>query len=203
MGIFTENENIVFVNLVSTPEQIRRSFPECGKSFSGIVSADYPVNISKIQSKLGKFLASHITTTRFDDDAHRVLLVTNRTEWDLHMLELAQRIERMGGVPPHECIARIEEELSRLLGTLKMYGEEQFTILRSYYYQWPVYGSANAGNAITPEQFFDHCANQIRRQDAVVAWAGLGQTPLPESIAQTMAGNKGSIIIEKWRKQTA
>lgn len=201
MGIFSEEQKIVFVNLVSTPEQIYRSFPECGKSFSGIVSADYPVNVSKIQSKLGQFLARHISTTRFDDDAHMVLLITNRTEWDLHMSELARRIENFRGLSPYECIGLIEEHLSRLAGTIKMYGKEQFSALRSYYYQWPVYGSANAGNVVTVEQFFDHCANQIRRADAVVAWAGLDKTPLPESIARTMAGNHGLELLDKWRKQ--
>jgi len=199
MGAFSDENKIVFINLVSTPEQINRSFPEFDGDVSRIASIKYPVDINKVQSKLGQFLATHISTTRFDDDAHRVLLITNRTEWDLYMLELAKHIEMMRGIQPYECISRIEGEIASLRSMLKMYDEEQFTTLRSYYYQWPVYGSANAGDAVTPEQYFDHCANQIRRADAVVAWAGLGQTPIPESIARTMAGNHGLELLTKWR----
>jgi hypothetical protein len=88
--------SITTVNLVSTPEKIREYHPDArdprGSYAPGIMSADFPIDPTGCSTKLGAWLASHVSTTRFDDDASRCQILLPVTEEGLEVRELGQQL---------------------------------------------------------------------------------------------------------------
>lgn len=187
--------NVRIINLVATAERLKRDFPDSHKAqslTSGIMSADYRVDLSRIETKLGQWLAEHIDTTRRDDDASSLSILLPHTEAGLHFRDLGEQLVRQTRV-------RSKADSERLLQMLETWVKEKRATFQAYApwgfrvvgFDFPVYGSRAADGADTPEAYFDTVARQVRATGGVIRAAGLGDDALPESLARTMAVQAG------------
>jgi len=196
------------VNLVATEEAIARYFPDARASshlaVPGIMSAEFPIFPETCRTQLGRWLAGAITTTRFDDDASMCRLVLPATEIGLHIHDLGERLRRSQEVRTQADAERIFVEIEGWIESqrkkIKVYGRHAFTY-RSVLFQWPVFGSAAAEEARTPEAYFDLCAGRIRATGGIIVEAGLGRDVLPESLLRTTAPKRGGgdLLLKRYR----
>ncbi len=195
------------VQLVATEAAIQAYFPGARSpqpgAKPGIMSAGFPVDPAQCKTALGRWLAETIPTTRFDDDAHRVRIGLPHTEEGLHVLEFFRGVLAdpfSGSISSKDQLdafhRKVEQWLKRRRTFNEAYGDESFRY-RAIDFAWPVFGSRAVEAAATPEQYFDACALQIRQTGGVILWAGLQTQRLPESIARTMAGNRGLELLKK------
>lgn len=185
-------------NLVATHEKLRAFFPDAREPLwdkaPGIMSADFPITPELCTTALGRWLAATIYTTRFDDDASRCTIILPSTEQGLRLRDTGQRLIAQQGVRSRAAADRVLADLERWIAAeranLDAYGTSLFQF-RAMQFQWPVFGSAAAASAHTPEQYFDFCAGQIRATGGVILGASLFDTPLPDDLARTMAPKSG------------
>ncbi|MBE0548552.1 MAG: hypothetical protein IH627_13075 [Rubrivivax sp.] len=165
------------VNLVATVPTIKRLLPEqFAKRYAqhlvdspewtpnGPISADFPLDPSNCKTEFGRWLAETINTTRFDDDFSRLTVTLGVSEEDLHVREA---LERFGA-----CRIRNARDFERFQTQVRTWLESREKNVRmigdfcfhprAWTFQWPVFGSASAREAATPEEFFDMCAGHIR-----------------------------------------
>lgn len=198
------------VNLVATPEAIRRYHPDArdpgSRCAPGIMSADFPVDPARCKTSLGTWLATHIATTRFDDDASAVVLLLPQTEAGVRLLELQRHLP--GADVTQEAtflrvIARLRTALDEIERLRAMYGDALFE-RRVQRYAWPVFGSRAGGvhdGVDTPEAFFDWCARSIRRTGGVILSAGLGRVRPPNSLIATMSEGRGLELLHQYENE--
>lgn len=171
----------------------------------GIMSAEFPVDPAACKTKLGAWLASTIRTTRFDDDLSLCRIVLPATEFGLHVRDLAARLHgfhQVGTAEQAEMVFQLLSEWTeQQRKTLKVYEQHAF-MYRTMQFEWPVFGSARAAGATTPEAYFDECAGQIRKTGGVILNAGLRVVP-PESLVASMANGRGGELLQAYEKQKA
>ncbi len=202
---------VIQFELVVTPERLQRDFPERAAAAPRfetelrLYQAMYPVDLDKIESKLGRWLAEATGSTDRRDDASRVSIVLPITEGAIAINEIGRRYASMLGAngwrgrrPIREMIASIRSDIERLDRDLRQlesyvtaYGEHSYQWHRVVEYDWPVYGSRRCRDADTPEAYLDWAAKEIRTTDGVILEAGLFRRRLPESLARTMAQRSG------------
>ena len=178
------------VNLVATMPMIQRYFPDHRapnpNSIPGIMSADFPIVSQNCTTKLGAWLATHISTTRFDDDLSKLKLVL-----PTRVIEMAVR-QKMNEVAAlrirdRSVLEQLKADLDRWfehqISICEVYGPHPFGFVTTQF-QWPVFGAA-ASKGDTPEGYFDPCAGVIRsmRPTHISSWSGL--TP-PQSLMESM-----------------
>lgn len=193
---------IATVNLVATKERLLADFPADAERINarpGVMSADYRVDTERC-TKLGGWLAEHIGTTRFDDDASQLTLMVPATEFGLVVGELGQSLARDTKISnlqsAERVFGRLEAWIHQQRGVLDMYGDSLFS-RRVFEFQWPVFGSRKAGDAETPETYFDACARQIRQMGAVIVRAGLSGERPPLSLQRTIT-NAAEWLLEEY-----
>lgn len=186
------------VNLVATEAMIQHYFPDARTSRAcakpGIMSADFPIAPENCRTELGRWLATVISTTRFDDDASHCYIVHPSTEQGLHLRDLGERLQRRQVIRNIEEAEHIFKEIEiwveKQRRLAEVYGSHLYQY-RTYLYQWPVFGSLAAGESSTTEAFFDRCGALIRATGGVILRAGLSNARLPASLARTMAPKSG------------
>lgn len=188
------------VNLVATPPVVDLYFTQAeqgnhaGKN--SIISANFPINPAECATVLGRWLAEHIFTTRFDDDASRCRLLLPITAQGEAIRQFADNLSRNREVRSVEATERIlkgiEDWMVRQRKIIHAYGETvcDYSVIQ---FQWPVFGSAAAGKlkSNTPEAYFDACGGMIRGSGGVILGAGLGGAIPPDSLTRTMATKAG------------
>lgn len=182
------------VDLVATSETVQRYFPDAANR-TGVLSAPFPIVPETCRTQLGRWLAEHIHTTRFDDDASRCSILLPHTHFGLSVRDLGERISR------DYRAADSLDDADRAFDALERWVSEQRKILKAYgptqlqycieQYRWPVFGSAAAEGANTPEAYFDLCASAIRATGGVILRAGLSNAEPPASLVRTMAAKHG------------
>lgn len=198
------------VTLVANQDAIERYHPGAALRNDpglnpGIVSAAFPVDPTKCKSALGRWLAEHILTTRFDDDASLVKIVIPATEEGLHIKELAKKLaqqQRVESAAEAEAVyAGLEKWINERRKLLMVYGSALFEY-RVIAFNWPVFGSRAAGGALTPEAYFDECAKMMRTTGGVILKTGFGEVP-PDSLLNSMASDVGGglALLAKHRGQ--
>jgi hypothetical protein len=168
------------------------------------MSAAFPVDPVACKTALGRWLAEHIHTTRFDDDASRCVIVTPYTEEGLHARAFLSKLIAQ----PTTSALRSTADMQRLHDQMKVWLDERQRFLKTYGddlfryrvidFAWPVFGSRAAGSAASPEEYFDACAKQIRETNGVIRWAGLSRATLPPTLAATMANNSGLLLLRAY-----
>lgn len=196
------------VELVATEQAIQNAFPGASAArpgaVPGIMSAAFPIDPASCRTALGRWLAEHITTTRFDDDASKCVIITPYTEEGLHARDFLSKLI----AKPSTWALRSSDDVQRLHKELRgwiegrervmaVYGEELFRY-RVIDFAWPVFGSRAAGSAASAEEYFDTCARAIRETNGVIRSAGINRAKLPESIAATMANNGGLALLRAY-----
>ena len=195
------------VNLVATADAIEHHFSATlkGQPFSGIMSADFPINPGGCETKLGAWLAANIYTTRFDDDASICRILLPSTEMGLTFKafgeSLAKKTEFQSLEDVDNAFQRMQSWIDEKRKVLKVYGAAGNSY-RTIVYPWPVFGSRAANHLLTTEGYFDFCAAQMRATGGVILSAGLSRAPLPASLARTMASKAGGgdALIERYLK---
>ena len=200
------------VNLVATEATIQRFFHGSPKanpaSKPGIMSADFPVVPETCKTALGRWLADVIVTTRFDDDASNCSILLPATEQGLHFREFGEHLQRKREIRSIEeaerALREVEAWVQKQRNLAKVYGETTCRY-RVIQFSWPVFGSAAAHGADTPEGYFDLCAGQIRSTGGVILKAGLGSDQPPESIVRTMASKSGGgdALLKRYHSRVA
>jgi hypothetical protein len=203
---------IVTRTLTSTLARIDADFPSgephsngLWHSIPGIMSAPYQVDLDIIKTKLGRFLAEHTSTTRRDDDDSSISLLSPWTVGDAEINEIASNAQmtQPSGLSAHKGqtlarLARLRAEIDRVEARVRTAAPGgHWDILRVISYDWPVFGSRRIPDAATPEAFYDACARDIRSAGAILLSAGMRHVPLPDGIAQTMAGGRGLQLLRK------
>lgn len=179
------------INLVVTEAVARAHSPAAVKGkprpTSGIISINLPIDPSRCQTTLGAWLADRIQTTRFDDDLSRLTLAWPKTELRLSADEMIRTLE---GNP-----LRCYQDLEGFEQTVTAWLAERRKLLAAYGdilfarpfvpFAWPVFGSAAAAGAESPEAYFDYCARKIRvlQPTQIRAWDG---SEPPESLMRTI-----------------
>ena len=195
------------VNLVATRDAILKYFPDAREPHPaakpGIMSADFPLVPELCETALGRWLAERIHTTRFEDDAAACKILLPATELGLHVREMGQQMLRhseLNAETAEALFGRVTAWIERQRRTLKMYGSVQ-SAYRTIQFEWPVFGSAKAKGAATPEAYFDECAKQIRMTGGIVLRAGFKTELPPDSLLQTMARDAGGglALLERYR----
>lgn len=187
------------VELVATKEVVLRYHPNRSIA-SSVLSAPFPIEPGKCETALGEWLATHVETTRFDDDASVCQIVLPHSQASLCLSAMAD------GLPSHtrsgkpieleSAAAHLACQAEELLSLLKTFPARTLLSPRSMMYRWPVFGRQRAVG-MTPERYFDYCATAIQRSGGVIEYAGLWRTPLPEGLAQTMAQGHGAKLIDR------
>ena len=181
------------VELTATRKAVRRYFPE-RQVTSTVLRAKFPIDPKNCASELGQWLATHVRTTRFDDDASECWVILPYTEAGLFFKEWGDALLRRTSARTQ---AEVEKTLNDLSGVIehlrrvmKCFPIQTLLCQRKFSYCWPVFGHlATAG--MTPEAYFDYCAQDILSTGGVIEYAGLFRTPLPENLARTMAQGAG------------
>lgn len=195
------------VTLVATEAMIQQYHPSARRPHvsakPGIMSAEFPVDPAACQTKLGAWLAGTIHTTRFDDDLSQCRIVLPATEFGLHVRDLAERLracQQVHTLDQTELVFQLLADWTeQQRKSLKVYERHAFTY-RTTHFEWPVFGSARAGGAATPEAYFDECAGQIRKTGGVIIDAGMRDVP-PSSLIESMANGRGSQLLRAYEKQ--
>jgi hypothetical protein len=200
------------INLVSTLDAIKRHFPERYREPSpgskpGVMSADFPLEPSACTTKLGCWLAEHISTTRFDDDGSWCPILMPATEMGLTIRELGEKLLRHqeADITATEVmLATMEEWIEHQRKIIAGYGDAVFRH-RVIRYDWPVFGSVRVGDAKTPEAYFDACARLIRSTGGVILAAGLSREVPPDSLVDTMAQSSGGglALLRRYRESSS
>ncbi len=178
------------VNLVATKPMIQRYFPghraPNPNTVPGIMNADFPLVPQNCTTKLGAWLATHVSTTRFDDDLSNLRLVL-----PTRIIEMAvrQKMMQVGGrrIRDRSALEKLKADLDQWfeqqIRICEVYGPHPFGFITTQF-QWPVFGSA-ASKGDNPEEYFDHCAGVIRsmRPTHISSWDGL--TP-PQSLMESI-----------------
>lgn len=198
---------MAIVKLVSTLERIKRDFPDQYRgSRTNIMSADYTIDPAKCETKLGRWLAERIPTTRHDDDASNCTIIYPATEAGIRLTDMGKYWITERIIRNKQDWERVRDTILKSIETLnnhiKVYGNALF-LYRAASFAWPVYGSRAAEGAETPEQYFDICARQMRQAGGVVLSAGLSRDALPDSLAESMAHRNGGgrRLIENYHQQ--
>lgn len=198
------------VTLVATPETINRYHPGAMQPTEpginpGPVSAIFPIDFAECKTALGRWLAEHVQTTKFDDHGNIVKLVIPMTEEGLHIKELAKKLaqqQRVESAAEAEAVyAGLEKWAYERRNVLAAYGSALFAY-RVIEFSWPVFGSRAASGAETPEAYFDLCAKMMRTTGGVILKTGFGEVP-PDSLLNSMASDVGGglALLAKHRGQ--
>lgn len=175
------------VQLVATPDFIKtlvanqynafrdaaagRLFPpgthvpaEWNPATDGPLSAKFAVDPSACKTKLGAWLAEHAVTTRFSDPFSLLSIEVARSDEDAETTRFLASVHQPCSLRSVADFERLQAEISawlaRRAAVVKMYGEVPFKT-QSLTFKWPVFGSAVAMGADTPEEYFDLCAKII------------------------------------------
>jgi hypothetical protein len=166
-------------------------------------SAEFPVNLDKIETKLGRWLAENVFTTRREDDASRVSLLFADTGAATAVRGLTADVPAAirDAAALESELQTIEHRIAQMRRVREVYPGWGFDF-RIETFAWPVFGSQRAAAAKTTEQYFDLCAKMIRASGAVILSAGILSAELPSSLARTMClqGGGGDDLIERHRK---
>jgi hypothetical protein len=185
------------VELVATKEVVLRYHPNRAVA-SSVLSAPFPIEPGKCETALGEWLATHIVTTRFDDDASACQIVLPHSQASLYLRTMANdlRNHTPAATPKEQerAAAALAEQAKDLLSLLRAYPARALLRLQSVIYRWPVFGRRGTAS-MTPEQYFDHCAIDIQSSGGVVEYAGLWRKPLPQELVQSTAGGRGAELI--------
>jgi hypothetical protein len=201
----SESTHAVTVSLVTKPDRARRDFPElmANRSSGRLIQVDYPVRIGPegIDPKKNKFaawLATHISTTDFRDDASLVHLLKPYTAGQRLMREMLEDAERLAHHGFGDAIDSLESRIRRFQKTIKTCGNGVFDRLVTAHFTWPVYGSQAIVHIDSPEAYFEHCAQTIRRMGAVPLAAGLAKARPDDSLLRTFAGGMGLMLVNRY-----
>jgi len=130
---------------------------------NGPVSADFPIDPSRCQTKVGRWLAETVCTTRFDDDFHRLRLTSSTTEEEMKTRAAFERFMRFS-ITNLADFERLQAELHEWLlerkGVVHVHGNRCFSVC-SFDFSWPVFGSTAVKSVQVPEEYFDMCAGLI------------------------------------------
>ncbi len=171
------------VQLVATANAIRSLLPEqfntryaCDVELMGAdwlpngpVSANFQIEPARCQTKLGRWLAETVSTTRFDDDHHRLSLTVSSREEEIETKAAFERFTRfrISNLADFERLqTTVHGWLSERKGIVNAFGNRCFSA-RSFDFLWPVFGSAPVKCAQAPEEYFDMCAGLIRSHNPV------------------------------------
>jgi hypothetical protein len=185
------------VELVATKEVVLRYHPNRAVA-SSVLSAPFPIAPGKCETALGEWLATHIVTTRLDDDASACRIVLPHSQASLYLSTMADGLRtptRSGtGRELERAAAHLADQAEDLRSLLHAFPARTLMSPQAMMYRWPVYGGRGAVS-ITPEEYFDHCATDIQSSGGVIEYAGLRRMPLPEELVQSMAGGRGAELI--------
>ena len=193
------------ITLVATRERLLADFPTLAIPDTGIPSADYQVQPGRCSDPLGRWLAEQITSTDRTSEGSRCILLYPVTEAGKRL-----RSKVLGALEGANDIASQEQHSVFLDGIRAVLDAEgrlarsegaAFFALRTESYRWPVFGSAAAWGATTPEAYFDACARHIRSTlGAVILSAGREGLAPPSKITAKMAGGKGIEILSSYQE---
>lgn len=186
------------IKLVASVSRIVKDFPEdANRAFHGAVaSCTYPVDRSRLNGKLAIFLADHIGTTRFDDDASRLSIFTGRTVADDMirrgvsghfkgtLMAVHEISPRHGSLEAHaKALEAQAEALLRKADTIRSHaaahGQHEEPHIESY--QWPVFTEKYEDAA----DYINQCSGHIRSL-GIPFDVGLERATPPDSLLRTI-----------------
>lgn len=199
------------VTLVATEDRLLADFPAQFRPAKpgtnpGILSAEYEVDPNACATKLGRWLAETVITTRFDSLLSSCSILLPQTAEGCVVRDLAERLMQRQSianeVEAERLYVDIEDWIAERRTAIEVLGSYAFRN-RVIAYKWPVFGAVAAENASTPEAYFDICAKQIRMTGGVIL--SVGSFALPASLVKTMAEKSGGgdNLIARHREQSA
>ncbi len=165
-------------------------------------SARYDLDLDKVKTKLGKWLASH-SGALID-----LRLVRPCTLGDVLLGQMVSQFQV--GEPSFgtsgsyaDKLAAVKKRIEALElsagQTRRAYGADNYDKLEIVSYRWPKYGYGSV-QADTIEEYFDWVGTDIRKSGAVIQKAR-GDHWLPESLAASMADGKGLKMLERAKRE--
>ncbi len=208
------NTSTKHITLVATDAMIQQYLPDAATSNGprppGVRWADFAVDRDRCETKLGRFLADHITTTRRDDDASHVWIVAPVTDAGAALQHLCKAYADRNDyqvLSEAEFNARVQKlraALDAAEARVRTFGQCEFD-LRQVQYEWPVFGSHAGGirdGVDTPEKFLDYCGRAIRQTRGVIIRAGLSCARPEESLLRTMGDHStGLLLLAEYERQ--
>ena len=187
------------IELTATREAVLRYFPN-QQVTSAVSRASFPIDPKNCASELGQWLATQVSTTHVEDDASHCEVVLPYTEAGLFFKEWGDVLLRQTSPHTQADVEKTLNDLSRaienLRSVLRCLPKQTLLCQRKVLYSWPVFGDRTTAR-MTPEAYFDYCAQDILSTGGVIAYAGLDKTPLPEHLARTMAQGAGLALLNK------
>jgi len=192
------------ITLVATKERILSDFPSLAIPDTGITSADYQVRPDRCTDPLGRWLVKTISSTDRKSEGSRCILLYPFTQAGKRL-----RTQVLGALEGANTIANQADHvviIDKIRGALDAEIQQAGAVGGAFFdshtrpYRWPVFGSAAAWGALTPEAYFDACADHIRTMGVAILAAGKdGQSP-PDGITARLAGGEGLRILSAYRE---
>ena len=159
------------IELVATAEAILLYFPdrlEDLKNNAGPHSADFPIDPAQCETALGSWLASTVTSTRFNKAGANCSLISQDEGFGTRLSLLCQRVELMS--------CSTVDAARRVLDTMAAWVEHERRCVETQSwqdasiskYKWPVFGSVASQSVHTPERYMDFCGRAMIAQGAIV-----------------------------------
>ena len=193
------------VELVATKDVVLRYYPN-RDVVSSVLTAQFPIQPGECETALGQWLASHVMTTHFDDDASNCLIVLPDSQASLYLSKMADdlRTHTCAGTRREleSAAAYLASQLEDLRSLLRVFGARPILSLQSMMYRWPVFNRQKAFG-MTPEGYFDYCATDIQRSGGVIEYVGLFRKPLPEELVKGMAGGRGAELLRRHKARSS
>jgi hypothetical protein len=169
-------EKMKNVTLVVCKERLHRDFPVLVNEDASLpLCATYSVAPLKCKTKLGKWLAQTIESTKFSDPESQCHIALPSTVEGAKVTEFAERIGKHKSISSVEDAENLYLEIYQWIEWRRSEISSDFKTLFSrqiIQFKWPVYGSAASGYANSVEEYFDNCARQINRTGGVIYSVG-------------------------------
>ena len=193
------------VTLVTTLERAKSDFGAevtMIANSDGVVSCPYTLSISEKQDPFAAWLLEHVSTTRRSEEASRIMITLPENDAQYRIRQLARIAERLAFTSSDEALKVLEAGAATLRAEWALSSEYwPETNLITVQYLWPVYGSSTTSSCKTPEEYWLHCASQIRATDGVPVRVGSEGAVLPESLIRTFANGSGLELHERYHRE--
>jgi hypothetical protein len=163
------------ITLVATDATIEAAFgpapTHTEHGTPGIRSARFEVDTDLPRSRLGKWLAERLLTTRRDDDQSALSITLHVTEEALHVREMAKKLSTQNPqstADAERIFGSLETWIEQRRSSIKAYGDTSFA-QRTIAFDWPVLGSLAAEKVQDPNEYLNICASRIRALKPVSA----------------------------------
>lgn len=150
--------------------------------------ANYEIDLDQVKSKLGHFIARHVTCTTSGEAGSRILLLhaeTNGEKFadDIFVSPSGQSndaLRRSASQSP-AALAKALRALADDIANHKMVPPGPWGSLRTSTFRWPVFG-ASGQREDTPAEFIDRCAAWIHGSGGIPVSVGAQQARPDRSI---------------------